>query len=86
MRAITIAIILLALPACGAKRVVITKPVMVEIPVEVVVRVPSALTEPPEIPSGPLSQCPAIAAQRRTELEECAGQLRAIREQYGDGE
>lgn len=45
----------------------------------VYVPVPAELTDPPEIATGPLAHCPAVAAARRAELEQCAARLRAIR-------
>lgn len=45
------------------------------------VPVPNQLTQPHAIATGPLSQCPVVAAQRRAELERCnvdKAQIQAI--------
>jgi hypothetical protein len=77
-----IAALALALTACTPK--IITRTVTVEVPVVTVQRVPAALTRPVTIPNGPLSECPVVAAQRKSAAETCNGQLKAIEERHGE--
>lgn len=67
---------------CGRDRIV-TRPVPVERVRLVVEPVADALTEPRPIATGPLSECPRVAAERRTELETANAQLAAIRARHG---
>lgn len=55
-----------------------TRPVVVEVERRVVVPLPAELLTEQPVVSGPLSECPAVAAARKSALEQCNAQLRAI--------
>jgi hypothetical protein len=57
-----------------------TRPVIIEKDRIVVELVRDELLQEQEVVSGPLAQCPAVAAARKAALETCNGQLRAIKE------
>lgn len=72
-------IALLALTACTPEPLVITRPVYIDRPRNVVQPIPAELLQPHPIAEGLPSQCPSIAAQRRAELEACNSDKAAIR-------
>lgn len=78
MARLIVSALCLALTACGGKRVVIEY-VPVEVVREVYVPIPAELVAPHPISEGPLSACPAVAAERRRELEKCNADKAAIR-------
>ena len=69
----------LALTGCGT----IVEPKIVYVDRTVFVDVPAELTNPHPIATGPLAQCPAVAAARRAELEKCNADKAAIRKIQG---
>ena len=74
-----ICIIALVLVGCCPRQEV-TRPVIIEKDRIVVELVRDELLQEQEVVSGPLAQCPAVAAARKAALETCNGQLRAIKE------
>lgn len=76
-------LLVLLLAGCPGQTRYITKPV--EVPRETikVVGVPDELTDPHPIAEGPLSECPIVAAQRKTELLACNADKAATRERHG---
>ena len=74
------ALILTFLLAGCCPRQEVTRPVIIEKDRIVVELVRDELLQEQEVVSGPLAQCPEVAAARRVALETCNGQLRAIKE------
>ena len=72
-----IAAVALAIAGCCPKPEA-TRPVVVEVERRVVVPLPAELLTEQPVVSGPLAQCPAVAAARKFALEQCNAQLRAI--------
>ena len=72
-----IAAVALAIAGCCLKPET-TRPVVVEVERRVVVPLPAELLTEQPVVSGPLAQCPAVAAARKSALEQCNAQLRAI--------
>ena len=75
---------LLALTACTPEPLVITRPVYIDRPRNVVQPIPAELLQPHPIAEGQPSQCPSIAAQRRAALDACNADKAAIRAIAGD--
>lgn len=76
-RWIALGVLSLVLAACAPARVV-TKPVIVETVRNVVVPVPPELVQPEPVAEGSLSECPTVAAQRKSALLACNAKLEAI--------
>lgn len=73
---ILLALLVLAAGCCPKPEA--TRPVVVEVERRVVVPLPAELLVEHPVVSGPLSECPAVAAARKSALEQCNAQLRAI--------
>lgn len=84
MRDLLAIVALLALTGCHGTRPdlpagTVVKPELVQVNREIYVRVPAELTDPLPIAEGPLSQCPAVAADRRAQLERANADRAAVR-------
>lgn len=80
-----IAAVAAAAAGCCPKAEVIRLPGPVEYRERLVyVPIPSELTEQHEIATGPLSECPQVAAKRKAELQACNADKRATRELAGE--
>jgi hypothetical protein len=84
MRALLLLPLVLLLAGCPGPLRVVTKPVEVPVVTIKVVPVPAELTDEHPIAEGPLSECPVVAAQRKTELQACNADKSAIRSRHGD--
>lgn len=85
MRIVAVLMLVVLATACRKDRQpdvpqgVIIKPEVVTVTRTVYVSLPSALTDPLPIAEGPLSQCPAVAADRRKTLEKANADRKAAR-------
>lgn len=67
------------LSGCCWKRHEVTRPVVIETERLVVQPIPEELLNEHPIASGPLSECPSVAARRKAELMNCNADKAAIR-------
>lgn len=85
MRAVLTCILALCLTACSGASTrpdlphTVTVPRAVNVVRQVYVQVPAELTDPLPIASGPLAQCPMVAADRRAQLERANADRAAVR-------
>jgi hypothetical protein len=79
--AIAAAVVLLS--GCATDRVAFKPAEPIIVDRYIFVSIDKTLTQPEEIASGPLSQCPKVAAERKAAVESCNAKLKAISEIEG---